>query len=571
MAKKTTQQQLDARLKELRGELGEEQDKLEELERAYSCGISVLEGQELQDIEDAVKAQKYIVRQCQDKIDDIKNDKTELDEAQEASNNFKWKEVQPAILEAINKYHISYNVENNKYTYCMDMGDNKQGVINPVFHSFDGARATSAFSKMIGQYLFDANNNIQKLFIVKNKTHYQETASFLYSKWASDKVYNKAQVIASYWLEPEFRDESYVEGWSNEPYNPDFDLLMYCIGGGKAENIAHLEQWPAYKYLFPERVANTPNLDLGGSPGGNGKGRYAELCRTIFTPNCIVPAAAKELNDGFNASWELATILLFDEPTEKELPAGKMKQATGGEEQRVERKGVDAYTADRNYSLLALSNNSHGVFKLSGTGTGGEDRRYSVINTNIVMIDEIMARENCTKEQAGVRANEIAQLVKNRSEVAAWMGAMIKKHNIITLDILRPLHGEDYKQRFEDQKSTMDTVFDQLLPVFESCGIISVKLLQDIVGIVNDGKKPNPKTIKKQWKDYLSRNKVAYKEAAQQRVDLEMQGHILSTHQSYVFKTDSVRGTTARAFPWDRVSTAIPGKDLTKDDMLIQL
>jgi hypothetical protein len=559
MAKKTTQQQLDTRLKELRGELGEEQDKLEELERAYSRGISVLEGQELQDIEDAVKAQKYIVRQCQDKIDDIKNDKTELDEAQEASNNFKWKEVQPAILEAINKYHISYNVENNKYTYCMDMGDNKQGVINPVFHSFDGARATSAFSKMIGQYLFDANNNIQKLFIVKNKTHYQETASFLYSKWVSDKVYNKARVIASYWLDPEFGDE---------PYNPDFDLLMYCIGGGKAENIAHLEQWPAYKYLFPERVANTPNLDLGGSPGGNGKGRYAELCRTIFTPNCIVPAAAKELNDGFNASWELATILLFDEPTEKELPAGKMKQATGGEEQRVERKGVDAYTADRNYSLLALSNNSHGVFKLSGTGTGGEDRRYSVINTKVVMIDEIIARENCTKDQAGVRANEIAQLVKNRTEVARWMGAMIKKHNITTLDILRPLHGEDYKQRFEDQKSTMDTVFDQLLPVFNTCGVVSVKILQDIVEIAMDGKKPNPKTIKKQWKEYLNRNKVSYKETVRDRTDIVMQGHKIATQQGHVFRLTNT--PLAKSFAWDQVSTSIPS-DTKKEDLLIQI
>jgi hypothetical protein len=178
--------------------------------------------------------------------------------------------------------------------------------------------------------------------------------------------------------------------------------------------------------LYPERVANTPNLDCGGKPGGNGKGRYAEMCRTIFTPNCIVQGAAKELNDGFNASWELATILLFDEPGDRELEAGKMKKATGGEEQRVERKGVDSYTADRNYSMLALSNNSHGVFKLSGTGTGGEDRRYSVMNTSIVMIDEIMKRELCTKDQAGVRADAIAQLVKDRREVARCYHANFK-------------------------------------------------------------------------------------------------------------------------------------------------
>ena len=561
MAKKTTQQQLDERLKELRGELGLQQDKLEELERAYSRDVGMLEGQELEDFEAAINAQRYIVRQAKERIEAIKADKTELEGDAAAAENFKWKEVEPSVLQAIDQYHISYNVENNKYMYCMDMG--RDGIINPIFRSFDGARATSAFSKMIDRYLFDANNNLQRVFITKNRTHYQETASFLYTKWSDDKVYNKAKIIAKFWLEPAFADE---------PYDPDFDLLFYCVGGGKQENIDHLKQWIAYKYLFPERVANTPNLDIGGKPGGNGKGRYAELCRTIFTPNCIVPAAAKELNDGFNASWELATILLFDEPGEKELESGKMKKATGGEEQRVERKGVDAYTADRNYSMLALSNNSHGVFKLSGTGTGGEDRRYSVMNTNIVMVDEIMAREACDEETAKMRTNEIAQKIKDRSRVALLLGGIIKQYAVHQMDILRPLHGVDYKQRFEDQKSSMDSIFDQLLPIFEACGIISVKILQDIVYIVGDSKiKPSALTIKKRWKDYLDRNKVAYTEAKQQRVELVFNGDGNGTHQSYAFRTLGPAGMAARQFPWHAVSTAYYGRDLNKDDMLIQL
>lgn len=563
MARKTIQQQLEERLKELRGELGIEQDKLEEREQEYAKEVSVLEGQELQELEDAITAQRYIVKQIQEKIDAIKKDKSDLDADQEAANSYKWKEVEPAILKVIDDYHISYNVENNKFVYCMDMGDGKAGVINPVFRSFDGARAAGAFSKMIGKYLFDANINIQKTFILKNKTHWQETASFLYSKWTPDKVYNKAKIISTFWLEPNFADE---------PYDPDFDLLFYCVGGGKQENIDHLKQWIAYKYLFPERVANTPNLDIGGKPGGNGKGRYAELCRTIFTPNCIVPAAAKELNDGFNASWELATILLFDEPGEKELESGKMKKATGGEEQRVERKGVDAYTADRNYSMLALSNNSHGVFKLSGTGTGGEDRRYSVVNTNIVMLDEIVKRDGTDDETAKIRTNAIAQKVKDREKVALLLGGIIKEFNVHQMDILRPLHGADYRQRFEDQKSSMDNIFDQLLPIFEVAGVISVKILQDIVTVVSDSKvKPSVVTIKKRWKDYLDRNKVSYTEAKQQLIDVMMGGHNVGTHQSYAFRIDDASSVGARRFPWDKVSTATPSKDLNKDDMLIQL
>lgn len=554
MAKKTTQQQLDERLKELRGELGVEQDKLEELEQYYNKNVSILDSTDLDEIQSSISAQRYILKQKQEQIDEIKNDRAEITQAQEEHSEFKWKEIAPLIQTAIDKNHISYNVETNKYIYCMDMGSN--GYVNPVFRTFDGARAASAFSKMIGRYLGDANMHIQKLFITKDNTHYQETASFNKSKWSSEKVYNKAGIIRKFWLEPVFE----------QPYNPDFDLLMYCVGGNKQENIDHLEQWISYKYMFPERLANTPNCDLGGSPGGNGKTLLVELLKTIFTPNCVVPAVAKELMDGFNSSWELAVVLHFDEPEEKELPASKMKNATGGLEQRVERKGVDAYSSDRNYNIIATSNNQLGVFKLAGTGTAGEDRRYSVINTNIPLVDEIMRRENCSVDQAKVRASSILATIKDQAEVAKWLGAMIMKHNIAGLNILKPLHGQDYLQRFEDQKSNLDTIFDQLLPVFQSSGVINVRVLQDVISLLQDGKKPNPKTVKKLWKDFLNRNRVQYTEHTRDRLDISMQGHIISTQQGHVFRLVST--PTARAILWDKVSTSRPD-ETKKEDLLI--
>lgn len=556
MAKKTTQQQLDERLKELRGQLGTEQDKAEELESAYAREVSVLEGEELQNFEDAITAQKYIVKQLNEKINEIKRDKDEQAADKADADSYKWKEVEPKILQVIKENHISYNVETNKFIYCMDMGSN--GYVNPVFRTFDGARSTSAFSKMIGQYLFDANFSIQKTFITKNHTHYQETASFNKNKWKSDKVYNKANIIRKFWLEPIFE----------QPYDPDFDLLMYCVGGAKQENIDHLEQWLAYKYMFPERIANTPNLDLGGSPGGNGKTLYVELLKTIFTPNCVVPAVAKELMDGFNSSWELAVVLHFDEPEEKELPASKMKNATGSLEQRVERKGVDAYSSDRNYNIIATSNNQLGVFKLAGTGTAGEDRRYSVINTNIPLVDEIMLREAATVDDAKVRASNISAKIKDQDLMAKWLGAIIMKHSVAGMNILKPLHGQDYLQRFEDQKSNLDTIFDQLLPVLQASGVINVRVLQDVVTLLQDGKKPNPKTLKKLWKDFLNRNKVQYTEHTRERMDISMQGHIIGpVQQGHVFRLKS--NPLARALLWDRISTATPG-DTKKEDLLIQ-
>ena len=557
MSKKTIKQ-LDALLNTVRIELGEEQDKLEQLERAYREGVSILDGSQLSKLEEGITTQRLFVKAKQELVDEIKQDKLDLSDTKANADTFKWKEVEPLLRNVSEELHISYNVETNKFIYCMDMADKPSAVVNPVFRTFDASRAPNVLGKLIDHHLPDAGFQINK-FYQFNHSHYQETASFMGDKWGKTKVYNKARVISKFWTEPDFARA--------DEYNKDFDLLMYCVGGGKQENIDHLEQWPVYKYLYPERVGNTPNLDCGGKPGGNGKGRYGELCRTIFTHGCVVPAAAKELADGFNANWELATILLFDEPTEKELPANKLKQATGGEEQRVERKGVDAYTADRNFSVLALSNNTHGVFKLSGTGSGGEDRRYSVMATTIVMIDEVMRLEGITKDEAAIRVNGIAQLVKSREEVAKWMAHVIYKHNLQDMQHLHPLHGEDYRNRFEDQKSTYDVIFDQLMPVFMQTGVISVNILNDIVTVLHPIAKRPPRVVKDLFASYLAINKIEFNTQSQTRVDVKWQGKQHMSHQSFVFRLKD----DAKDFEWSLISTSIPCRveELSTVDLLI--
>jgi hypothetical protein len=559
---KKTEQKMEEELKKLGGEKFLLDNELSQLEQQYAKGVTTLDSDRLEELSEDIAGKKYQIKGIQEEINEILGDKQELANAEEESKSYKWKEISPQILSIIEEQHMSYNVETNKIIYCMDMASKGKvrtptDIINPTFRTFDANRVERVMGKAINRWLFDANLNIIKLFMTKNKTHYQETASFFYSKWAADKVYNKAKIVSSFWLEPDF------DNGAN--YNKDFDLLMYCIGGGKQENIDHLECWPAYKLIFPERVANTPNLDIGGTPGGNGKGRYGELNRTIFTHGCVQGAAAKELNDGFNGNWEMATILLFDEPTEKELPTGKVKNATGGEEQRIERKGVDSYTADRNFSLLALSNNENGVFKLAGTGTGGEDRRYSVLSTNVVMIDEIIKREKCTKDQAGIRANEIAQLVKDRSEVAKWLAHVILKHDIANMQILKPLHGMDYQTRFANQKSSIDTVFDEITPNIVSQGAVIGNLLAEIVNAKLQYPKPMiPKNVLKQFMTYLNKNKIAYTKLDKHRLNVTFRGHVTATLQGTVIEFTPRTG----AFDWSTISTKMwhKGTPITVDD-----
>lgn len=499
---KTTEQKIKDRLTELFAQEGLIKRDLRKLE----------DESDNEEAQRKIQALQYQLESVQNEIEETENDAQELKETKEEAKEYRWKDIEPLIKEVASKYYMNYCVENNKFVYCMDMASKIKDetgeyvVVNPQFRMFDALRAEKVISKLINKYLTDANHRIIKWFMVNNQTHFQATASFMTAKWSSDKVYNKAKIISDFWVTPDM--ENY------QSYNKDFDLLLYCVGGGKQENIEHLEVWPVYKYWFPERVANTPNLDICGPLGANGKGRYLEMCKTIFTYGCVSPGTSKELSDGFNSSWEMSTLIYFDEPTEKELPHNKVKNVTGGEEQRIEKKGIDAYTTDRNYSIMALSNNERGVFHLEGSGMAGQDRRFSVVSTDIVMIDEIMKRENCTFDEATIRVNQIAQLVKDRKEVAKFMGHIMVKHDIPNMKILRPLHGQDYKKRFEDQKDKFEQIFDRILPIFKQTGIMPVPFLTKICEtLLTRGDKitiVKSQSITSKFTFYLQKHRIDY-------------------------------------------------------------
>jgi hypothetical protein len=529
---KMTEKQMESRLNDLYAQEGRLKRLVEQ--QRESLVNDDLSPQEREAAEKLLQGSLVTLEKTQQDIDEINGDITELKEKEREAQEYKWKDIEPLIKQAAEQHHMSYCVESNKFIYCMDMASkikddligHEYTVVNPQFRMFEASRVDRVMSKLINKFMNEANYKIVKWFMTNQGfTHFQVTASFLYSKWDSDKVYNKAKVIQNYWVKPD--TENY------ESYNKDFDILLYCVGGGKQENIEHLEKWPVYKYWFPERVANTPNLDICGPLGANGKGRYLEMNKTIFTYGCVSPGTAKELNDGFNASWEMSTLVYFDEPTDKELPNNKVKNATGGEEQRIEKKGVDAYTADRNYNIMALSNNEKGVFHLNGGGMAGQDRRFSVISTDVVMIDEIIKRYNCTFEEATIRVNNIAQMVKDRTEVAKWMGHVMVKHQIPLMKILPPLHGEDYRKRFEDQKDKFEIVFDRVLPIFKEVGCLPVPFIVTIVNnLCNEDKKSvvySAKTVIAKFTTYLQRNRVDFGQQQRQRIKILWDGEETDT------------------------------------------
>lgn len=445
------------------------------------------------------------------KIIEIRQQISDLEEAEASAKDAKcWAKDKKLVEQAINKFNMGYLIGENKIVYCSDFGITQSNA-QFIFIDSTAKKPVRIFEKLCDAKLRGAEENrIADLFAAMGKSYETTTTSFNKEKWDSNRVYNYAEVIMRFWIKPDVIN--------HESYNKDFDILMHCVGGGKKENIDHLEQWLGFKYCHPEAVANTPNLDIGGNPGGNGKGLYATLAKTIFTQTCVVTAAAKEISAGFNANWANAVIIHYDEPEENELPNSKIKNATGSDQQRIEKKGIDAYMADRNYSILFTSNNENGVARLTGTRTG-EDRRYSVLITNIVLTDYLMETEGLTFDDAKERTNQIAQLVKDDKEVAKWLGHVMMKHNCYSMIVIPPLHGIDYANRFEDQKNILQRAFDSIYPVFMSQGMIPDELLLDLVHVLTDNTKYKIITVRRQFENYLKNKKHVTRHVDKVRVD----------------------------------------------------
>ncbi len=543
--KKITSKRQEKR--EALGEISELQSSLESLSSEEQLKIEL----KIDRLRNKIQILELELEDLGDTSDDLINAKKRMTSEQEK-----------IIIEGLIKQnYIGYLIEDRKFIYCLQMAaTNSTGIMNPQFRTVDSTNIVPILNKMAGTIFYSDNEHVKKLFQISGNDYYGMTGSFNDDKWDSKFVYNKMKIISQFWVQPS----------EDTIYNADFDFLMYCVGGGKQENIEHLEKWIAYKWMYPERNANIPNIDLGGYPGGNGKGRFVELLKTIFTHGCVVPAALKELTDGFNASWETAVILYYDEPANNELPEGKLKNATGGEEQRIEKKGVDAYTADRNYNMIFTSNNPNGVIKLAGTGSSGEDRRWSVMTTNKVMVDEVMIA-GLDQEQAKVRTNEINNLLKNREEVSKWLGHLINKYDVQNMQILYPLHGEDYNKRFEDQKDTTQLVFDGLMPTLTHCGVITLEIIVQAVQELTNNNKMTAQKVNTRFQRYLEQSKIKFDYLKKERVALHYNSSYVETVQKNIFKLPT--SNTDYGLDYALFSTVVPGKStkLISTDFTISL
>lgn len=401
----------------------------------------------------------------------------QLEEIETAERTLLLESNNITATEVADRYHLAYLTQNDEFIITRNVSSHPDHmniitrtygarVIIPTIRSLLRSEGLNSNLKMTA-------DDLVEFCITHDRSYTVTTSSFNTVKWDRN-VHNHMSDLRKFWVP--LVDADYI--------SPVYDEVVHCIAGGKAENIAHIEQWVAYKYLHPEDTVNIPNINISGIPGENGKGLFKMLLKTIFTDGSVVDATPKEVVNGFNAKWRDAVILIFEEPKPGELPEHRLKALTGNPELVIENKGRDAFMSDANYNILFFDNNIDGSIVLAGGGAHGEDRRFSIIETGLSIPVYLQDKYGFSEDDAKLYCQKIAEQFRSRADAGAWLKKIIDKHQVHMMDQAPKLHGEDYYNRIANQTNEIDGIIAKIARAVISENVLPVRVMTEYIETV---------------------------------------------------------------------------------------
>jgi uncharacterized protein YukE len=393
------------------------------------------------------------------------------------------------------RHHLAYIATDAKYIVVKNYSTTEERV-NLTSQYLTHLQLAGVLNNLIGKpghfSLLD-QEDLRTAFETAGASYMIKTASFDEPKWDKKYVFNVLEVQRHYWA-PIDRGTA---------YNELFDDLIYSLAGGKQENIDYIESWVAYKYLNPDKVKITPGLNITGKPGGNGKGLFTLILTSIFTPMGVTVIKGKNLTGGFNSIMEGKVITVLDDERRDRFPQDELKQNSGNGSIVIEPKGVDAYSVDATATTIVLDNT--GLVRLVGGGSGGEDRRWSIITTELTLLETLQNKYNFTEDQAKQLAEQMGKLFENRIECGLWVAAMIQRHGTDNMPVLLPHHAGDYQARLVEQKDNYADVFERILPIMVNQGLLPFRFLKEIIEAETGEKIRKPQLLSSKFDEFLSR------------------------------------------------------------------
>lgn len=261
-----------------------------------------------------------------------------------------------------------------------------------------------------------------------------------------------------------------------------FDTILQSLGGGKQENINHLEHVIAYKYTNPECYM-LPCIIIHGE-GGVGKNLLVDkVLKTLFGGQTY-SAVAKNVIGSFNSMVKGKTVVMIDESKTGKTDENELKHLLQRETLTINEKGTPQYEIDNTPLYFVSSNKSDGGVWLDRSNA---DRRYSVLHVKkgqpiqywISIHNEwIDKKEQCSLDEHDTihkKATEWlykdgSEIVQNPEEVAKWINHLIVKWK----DKPQPtaLHGEDFNRLLSAQTPMHERV---VLAVFNDPKFTHIK------------------------------------------------------------------------------------------------
>lgn len=438
----------------------------------------------------------------------------QLEKATEQVNEAELNKAADLIEHFGKLYNLRYIADMGRYI-SLKNEHGEENKVNLVYKTIDKDKIIgilNIWSKKPGHFNDFHANDIRLLCERKNLSYESLQVSFHKHKWSGGYSFNLMDSIRNYWVKIDNRILDLTIDKNDEcmKYNALLDDWLYCLCGGKKENIEHTKNFVVQKLLYPEQFTDSGSVNpyYTGVPGGNGKGILVLILATLFTPMAIVMSRAKEMAESFNSRQQGRVFNIIDEGDEGHISQALLKKRSGSEEIVIEGKGLEPQTMDRTESMIIFDNSGNTV-ELRGPG---EDRRWSVMETNLVMIDYFVKKYNFSREESAETCGYVAELGKDRIEmqkmINAWAYEVIqknlefyKKHN--KLPKLVALHGQDYRNRLESKQDSLTELFEELYPVIEHYKFIPWKWLKDLAENVSS--RVNDKDLTEKFDEFLKR------------------------------------------------------------------
>lgn len=503
-----------------------------------------------------------------DEIQIIESDLRDLTQERDAILESKKKGARQVLDDVIKDNEIAYIASDDKYVLIRNYSDTEKRV--------NLAEKTLAKEKIVGVLnvlsgasgTFDDLNSVEirQCFERNKKSFLIKTSSFDKTKWRETEVYNTILQQKKFWA-PIWRNEAAQE-LIDDAYDPAFDDVLYSLAGGKQENIEYIEKWVAFKRLYPEKCKITPGINITGVPGGNGKGMFGQILTSIFTDKGVSTVKAKNFTGGFNQILEGKVIGILDDEDKNKFPHSELKQVAGNQSIVIEPKGVDAYSVDSTANIIVFDNT--GLVKLVGGGSSGEDRRWGIVITNTTLLEILQDKYQIDMDQARSLAKAYSeQIFEDRIACGKWLAHLIRKYDILNMDVLAPLHGADYAARLAEQKDEWTELFDQLLPVIVNQGFIPFKFVKEIIEASTGEKIKKPATLSKKFDEYMTRK--GFKNIENAEINYKIGFGPMSPVQKEKGKIRRIDATST-IFDYKLISNAMynKGSVITKDTLQIR-